>query len=87
MNLVADIVEFIKSNRGPVNRREIIVEMVSVSSRCKLWPMASYEQWDAAIEHAIRDGLIIATDGGEIVCGRVEESKKETAKSSQMELF
>jgi hypothetical protein len=97
-NLISDIVDFIRSNRVPVNRREIVIEIIQVAQCNPVWPVAGPGAWDDAISEAIKQGLLIET-AGDMVSGIVTEdedaskvlpsggkSKKRAARPREVQL-
>lgn len=76
------VIEWIQGERVPISRTELVREIMSLSSHCKLWPIATERQWHAAIDSVVKDYLIAEKDG---VLSLV--SVVELAKEVQLELF
>lgn len=82
--LARNIAEYFVGERRKVKRIELVRLIVAESQHNKLWPSASYEQWDAAIELAVKLGLFRLD--GDTVCAA--EPKRNNAESGiQLELF
>jgi hypothetical protein len=59
IDLVSDVVEFIRSNRVMVSRQDIIVELITVAAHSGgVWPRASSREWGDAIDLAVKRGLL-----------------------------
>lgn len=80
--LHTEIVEYIRGERGPVDRRQVIVWLQSDAKTNPAWSTANYEDWDRAIETAIEKGLLVAERNSVRVAPKVLEPKTE-----QLELF
>ncbi len=83
-DLPSEITECLKCVLGrPAKAEELIREITMMASLNAAWPTATYEQWTAAIETAVKRGLLV----------RVSQTlwlappKFEEAKAKQMGLF
>jgi len=68
-DLVSDVVEFIRSNRVPVKRQDIVVELITIAAHSGgVWPRASSQEWNAAIDAAVgRELLAVSGDRKEFI--------------------
>lgn len=81
--LTNDIVEWLAGERVPVRRSDVLLEITKLARHCKLWPVATYEEWDAAIDEAIRDGRVVEEN-----CKvRLRPTECKSGPSKQLELF
>lgn len=76
MPLSTDVVEWIAGERRAVSRSDVLIDIVRFSKSSKLWPAASYEEWDAAINEAIRDGRIVESNGKLLLAPPLEVEQK-----------
>lgn len=81
-DLVADVVEFIGSEREPRKPSDVAMELFRLGANCKLWPEASVTQWMDAIEEAVKRGLLEKSERGVKLPVIVPE-----AKPKQLGLF
>jgi hypothetical protein len=63
-DLVADVVEFIGSEREPCKPSDVAMELFRLGTNCKLWPESSVTQWMDAIEEAVKRGLLDKSERG-----------------------
>lgn len=62
-DLPSEITECLKCVLGrPAKAEELIREITMMASLNAAWPTATYEQWEAAIETAVKSGLLVRTD-------------------------
>ena len=59
-DLPSEITECLKCVLGrPAKAEELIREITQMASHNAAWPTATYEQWEAAIETAVKSGLLV----------------------------
>lgn len=79
-DLVSDVVEWVKGERAPISRLAFLLEITQMARINRLWPEASYEQWEEAIEQAITSGKVVENNGKLSLA-------TEPAAQKQLELF
>jgi len=81
-DLAKEITEYLRGERRPVRDTELVRLIVQESLSNPQWTTASYVRWEAAIDDAVKRGLIIRE--GAMLSVLVQAAKP---KSEQMDLF
>lgn len=81
--LAKDIAEYFAGERKALSRIELVTLIVADARHTKLWPDASYERWNIAIDIAAELGLL-RVDGAMV---RHIEAAAEEPKPNQLDLF
>lgn len=63
MDRVSDIVSFVRGERRPLKRFELLLEISKLSMYCGSWPKGSFVEWGAALNAAIAAGRLVESDG------------------------
>lgn len=58
-----DLVEFIRSYRGPVKLSEAATELHHLGNLGADWPKASFEHWIRELEQLVKSGELAEDDG------------------------
>jgi len=82
-DLAAEITEYLVGERQPMTRADLIGWIIMDANRCKTWTIATCEQWEAAIDEAIKRGLIESRNGKLGVVLKIDNEPKP----QQMGLF
>lgn len=82
MDLTNDVIEWLAGERVPMRRADFLLEITRTAQHNKLWPAAKYEEWDAAVDSAIKSGRVVERNGKLSIVLQVEKPT-----SIQMGLF
>lgn len=78
------VLEWIQGERIPQTRFQVIADLRTMASHCKLWPHATVSEWSRAIDAAIWNKEIVESDG---VLKLVTATEPEPTEAKQLELF
>lgn len=78
--LTDHVVDWLHGERSPQRRLDVLIKLGQFSA-ARLLPEATQEQWDAAIDAAIKSGLVVEVNG------RLSVKQQAKQQSEQMGLF
>lgn len=78
----AALVEFVRTNRGPMDRWEIAGLLATLGRHGAEWPRCSAEQWHREIEASLKSGELCENESGLIFAPPVKSNV-----SKQLSLF
>jgi hypothetical protein len=84
--LIESVVEWVRGERVPRTRLQVVMEITCLASHCKLWPMAMVSEWNEAVDAACKQGLLVESDGV-LRLVTVAATEPEPMEAKQLELF
>ena len=82
MTLSTDVVEYLRGERRKMTRQHLCISIVNEAAHNPAWPKATFEQWEAAVTIAIKQGALLVE--GQVVWLAEKPVEK---KPEQLDLF